>query len=84
MVTYSRQRIIKKIYEEDNTFRSGVKQLISLAFLPVNNSIKRFDLIVNEFDDDFLNNFEKTWISKPKGEGTFLRLLKTTNSIIPL
>ena len=47
----------------------NVKELIALAFVPVSDAIKWFDLIADEFDDDaedLLGYFEKTWIREPK------------------
>ena len=67
----SKQRIIKK-YQEDDYFRSNIKKLIALAYLPLDDIIKGFDLVAAEFDDDaddFLNYFEKTWIGEPKRRG---------------
>jgi hypothetical protein len=48
------------------------KKLITLAFVPVSDVIKAFDLIAAGFDDDadeFLDYFEKTWIGEPKKRG---------------
>ena len=50
----------------------SIKKLIALAFVPVLDVIKAFDLIADDFDDDaddFLGYFEKTWIGEPKKRG---------------
>ncbi|CAF5029474.1 unnamed protein product, partial [Rotaria socialis] len=63
----------KKKYQEDKSFHLGIKRLIALAFVPVLDVIKAFDLITDDFDDDaddFLGYVEKTWIGEPKKRGT--------------
>ena len=63
---------LSKKYQEDDTFRANIKKLIALAYLPLDDIIKGFDLVAAEFDDDaedFLDYFEKTWISEPKKRG---------------
>ncbi|CAF3834472.1 unnamed protein product [Rotaria sordida] len=65
---------LSKKYQEDDTFRTNVKKLIALAFLPLNDIINGFDLIAAEFDDDddtenLLNYFEKTWVGEKKRRG---------------
>ncbi|CAF5023900.1 unnamed protein product, partial [Rotaria socialis] len=47
--------------------------IIALAFVPVLDVIKAFNLIADDFEDeadDFLGYFEKTWIGQPKKRGT--------------
>ncbi|CAF3062688.1 unnamed protein product [Rotaria socialis] len=64
---------LQKKYQEDKSFHLDIKKLIALAFVPVLDVIKAFDLIVDDFDDDaddFLGYFEKTWIGEPKKRGT--------------
>ena len=61
---------LSKKYQEEN-FRLGVKKLLALAFVPINDILAGFDLVAAEFDDDseeFINYFEKTWMSEPKKE----------------
>ncbi|CAF2066838.1 unnamed protein product, partial [Rotaria magnacalcarata] len=56
-------------YNEDEFFRLNVRQLISLAFVPLDQIIIGFDLICDQFDDDaddLLEYFEKTCIGEPK------------------
>ncbi|CAF1624098.1 unnamed protein product [Rotaria magnacalcarata] len=56
-------------YNEDEVFRLNVKQLIALAFVPLDQIIIGFDLICDQFDadaDDLLEYFEKTCIGEPK------------------
>ncbi len=63
---------LQKKYQEDKSFHLGIKKLIALAFVPVLDVIKAFDLIADDFDDDaddFLGYFEKTWIGEPKKRG---------------
>ena len=53
----------------------NVKNLIALAFVPVSDVIKGFDLVADEFDDDaedLFGYFEKTWIGEPKKRGKLL------------
>ncbi|CAM2725449.1 unnamed protein product [Rotaria socialis] len=60
-------------YNEDESFRLNVKQLFSLAFVPLDQIIIGFDLICDQFDDDaddLLEDFEKTCIGEPKRRGT--------------
>ena len=51
-------------------FRLNIKKLIALAFIPLDQIITGFDLIVNQLDDDdadvLTDYFEKTWIGQPK------------------
>jgi len=63
---------LSKKYQENDDFRSNIKKLIALAYLPLDDIIKGFDLVAAEFDDDaddFLDYFEKTWIGEPKRRG---------------
>ena len=63
---------LSKKYQEDDDFRSNVKKVNALAYLPLDDIIKGFDLVAAEFDDDadeFLGYFEKTWIGEPKRRG---------------
>lgn len=62
-------------YREDESFRLNVKKLIALAFVPVGDVIKAFDIVAELFDDDaddLLNYFEKTWVGERKRRGMFL------------
>ncbi|CAM4850658.1 unnamed protein product, partial [Rotaria magnacalcarata] len=63
-------------YREDESFRLNVKKLIALAFVPVGDVIKAFDIVAELFDDDdaddLLDYFEKTWIGERKRRGIFL------------
>lgn len=72
-------------YKEDESFRLNVKKLIALAFVPLDDILTAYDLIVNEFDDDaddFLDYFEKTWIGERKRRGLFIYVERfLTNSI---
>ena len=64
---------LAKKYQEHDDFRSNIKKLIALAYLPLDDIIIGFDLVAAEFDDDaddFLDYFEKTWIGEPKRRGT--------------
>ena len=65
---------LKKKYEEDKRFRLNVKKLRALAFVPVSDVIKAFDLIADDFNDDYdeklLDYFESTWTGEPKRRGT--------------
>ncbi|CAF0971024.1 unnamed protein product [Rotaria magnacalcarata] len=71
MASNSKSWLTKK-YQEDKSFHLGNKKLIALAFVPVLDVIKAFDLIADDFDDDaddFLGYFEKTWIGESKKRG---------------
>ncbi|CAF3775561.1 unnamed protein product [Rotaria socialis] len=60
-------------YNEDEVFRLNVKELIALAFAPLDQIITSFDLICDQFDDDandLVEYFEKTCIGEPKRSGT--------------
>ena len=65
---------LKKKYQEDKCFRLNAKKLLVLAFVPVSDVIKAFNLIADDFNDDddekLLNYFESTWIGEPKRRGT--------------
>ena len=48
--------------------------LLALAFVPVVDVIKAFELVANKLsndddNDEFLDYFEKTWIGEPKKRG---------------
>ena len=63
---------LTKKYHEDNDFHLNVRKLIALAFVPLIDVIKAFELLENEFDDDadeFIYYFEKTWIGERKKRG---------------
>lgn len=63
---------LKKKYQEDESFHASVKKLIALAFVPLSDIYKAYDLIADEFDDDadkFLDYFEATWIGQRKKRG---------------
>ena len=57
-------------YNADEYFRLNIKKLIALAFVPLDQIITGFDLIVNQLDEDDANDlivcFEKTWAGQPK------------------
>ncbi|CAF4202281.1 unnamed protein product [Rotaria magnacalcarata] len=60
------------IHFSQTAFRLNVKQLIALAFAPLDQIITGFDLICDQFDDDaddLLEHFEKTCIDEPKISG---------------
>lgn len=64
---------LQKKYQEDKSFHLSVKKLVALAFVPVSDVYKAYDLIADEFDDDadkLLDYFEATWIGQPKKRGT--------------
>ena len=65
---------LKKRYQEDKPFHSNVKKLLALAFVPVLDVIKAFELIADDLNDDdgekLLDYFEPTWIGEPKRRGT--------------
>ena len=66
---------LQKQYLEDKWFHLNVKELITLAFVPVSDVIKEFAVVADEFDDDaedLLGYFEKTWIGEPKKRGKLL------------
>ncbi|CAF4590194.1 unnamed protein product, partial [Rotaria socialis] len=69
-------------YNEDEVFRLNVKQLIALAFAPLDQIITSFDLICDQFDDDvddLVEYFEKNGLVNRKEEELVERSL---NSII--
>ncbi|CAF4657391.1 unnamed protein product [Rotaria socialis] len=58
-------------YNEDEVFRLNVKQLIALAFAPLDQIITSFDLICDQFDDDvddLVEYFEKNGLVNRKEE----------------
>ena len=63
---------LSKKYNEDEVFRLNIKKLIALAFLPITDVVKGFELVAGELEDDaegFLDYFEKTWIGEPRRRG---------------
>ena len=63
-------------YNADEYFRLNIKKLIVLAFVPLDQIITGFDLIVNQIDDDddadadnLIDYFEKIWVGQPKSRG---------------
>jgi hypothetical protein len=59
-------------YKDDKLFHLNVKKLIALAFVPISDVIKAYDMVTDDFDDDadaLLDYFEKTWIGEPKKRG---------------
>ncbi|CAF4950134.1 unnamed protein product, partial [Rotaria magnacalcarata] len=61
-------------YNEDEVFRLNAKQLIALAFAPLDQIITGFDLICDQFDDDaddLLEYFEKTCIETDRKKPQF-------------
>ena len=65
-------------YNADEYFRLNITKLIALAFVPLDQIITGFDLIVNQLDDDddddadaddSIDYFEKTWVGQPKSRG---------------
>ena len=66
---------VAKKYLEDKSFHLNVKKFIALAFVPVSDVIKGFDVVADEFDDDaegLLGYFDKTWRGEPKKRGKLL------------
>ncbi|CAF2161640.1 unnamed protein product [Rotaria magnacalcarata] len=60
-------------YNEDESFRLNVKQLIALAVTPLHQIITGFNIICDQFNDDvddLLEYFQKTCIGEPKRSGT--------------
>ena len=55
---------LKKRYQENKCFLLNVKKLLALAFVPVSDVIKAFELITDELNDDdrekLLDYFEPT------------------------
>ena len=48
-------------------FRLNIKKLFALAFIPLDQIIAGFDLILNQLDaDDLIDYFEKAWVGQPK------------------
>lgn len=64
---------LPKKYQEDKSFNLNVRKFLALAFVPLLDVTKSFDLITADFDDDdadeFIDYFEKTWIGEPKRRG---------------
>ena len=59
-------------YNEDEYFSLNVKKLITLAFVPLDQVITGFHLIVNQLGDDAddsMDYFEKTWVGQAKRRG---------------
>jgi hypothetical protein len=76
---------LKKKYQEDKPFNCKVRKLLALAFVPILDVIKAFELVADDFDDDaedLLDYFEKTWIGEPKRRGESINR-KICQSIIP-
>ncbi|CAF1257971.1 unnamed protein product [Rotaria sordida] len=60
---------LSKKYQEDECFRSNVRKLLSLPFVPVDDVVAAFQMIEGDFDDDaevLMEYFEKTWIGEKK------------------
>ncbi|CAF1686853.1 unnamed protein product [Adineta ricciae] len=55
--------------QADKSFHLNVKKLIALAFLPILDVVKAFELIVDDDPDQFLDYFEETWIGERKRRG---------------
>ncbi len=52
----------------------NVKRLMALAFVPIEDVIKGYSLIINDFDqdvNDLLDYFEKVWVGQKKGRGMY-------------
>jgi len=63
---------LKNKYHEDKCFHLNIRKLLALAFVPISDVVKAFELIVDDFSDDcdpFLDYFEKTWIGERKKRG---------------
>ena len=63
---------LSKKYNDDEAFRLNVKKSIALAFVPLPDVIKGFELVAGDLEDeaeDFLVYFEKTWVGEPKRRG---------------
>jgi hypothetical protein len=62
----------QKEYQEDKAFNLSVRKLIAVAFLPILDVVRAFNIFSDEFDDDadqLLDYFESTWIGAPKTRG---------------
>lgn len=49
----------------------SVRKLMALAFLPVDDVIKGYSLIIHDFDqedNEFLDHFERVWVGQKKVE----------------
>jgi hypothetical protein len=59
-------------YQEDKAGNLSVPKLIALAFLPVLDVVRGFNMLSDEFDDDadkIIDYFESNWIGAPKTRG---------------
>ena len=67
------KRLTTKYNANEYCFCLNIKKLIALAFVPLDQIITGFDLIVNQLDDDdaddLIDYFEKTWVGQPKRAG---------------
>ncbi|CAF3339785.1 unnamed protein product [Rotaria socialis] len=66
---------LTKKYHDDQHFHINVKKLIALAFVPVVDVVKAFELLESEFDDnadELISYFEKTWIGERKRRGNII------------
>ncbi len=67
---------LKNKYQADKSFHLNIKKLVALAFVPVVDVIKAFELVADEFTDDdsdeFIDYFEKTWIGERKKRGELI------------
>ncbi|CAF1597843.1 unnamed protein product [Rotaria magnacalcarata] len=73
-------------YNEDEVFRLNVKELIALAFAPLDQIITSFDLICDQFDDDandLVEYFEKTCIGEPKRSGKLWNIHDRVAATVP-
>ena len=71
---------LSKKYQEDDDFQSNTKKLIALAYPPLEDIIKGFNLVTVEFDEDandFLDYFEKKLMNQ-KDEIKYFSIFKST------
>lgn len=61
-------------YTSDEIFRINVNKLVALAFVPVNDVVKAYMSIFNDFDhecEELLAYFEKTWVGQKRTRGIY-------------
>ena len=65
----------KEKYTTNEKFRTNVKKLMALAFVPVSDVAKGYAAVVDDFDEEdysLLDYFEKVWVGQKKGRGLYL------------
>jgi len=58
-------------YTNDDKFRTNVKKLMGLAFVPVADVLKAYSSFINDFDDEdypLLDYFERVWVGQKKSK----------------